>query len=933
MLGYTRDELVGMTVEAVTHPDDLDADVELARRLFSGELPSYVIEKRYLRADGSEMLGRLNASVLRNPTGEVVQSVATVEDVTETVRARQLLADREQRLQLALEAAQVVTWSLDISTGTVEVSENFERAWGLAPGSFNGSYAAFADLVHPGDRAVVSVEDLLAPGQDDEFAHEFRIVNSSGAQRVIHSRGRVERDADGCAVRIVGAGLDVTQQRRAEAGRLAAEAIFRRTIDASNDAFIGVDREHRVTDWNAAAETIFGWTAEGAMGRDVVDLLFRGPDAPHVRQLLEQALAGDGGALRGRRELTARHRDGRVVTIDASTVVITVGDTPAVKMFVRDITERRALEEQLTRQALSDPHTGLPNRALLRDRLRSGIARLSRSNGTLAVCFIDLDRFKVVNDSLGHDAGDELLAVIAHRLRTIVRPGDTVARFGGDEFIVLAEGLHTPSEVAGLAERITGELGKPVKLGTHEVTPGASIGIAVTDDPQALAEHLIRDADLAMYRAKELGGSRFTMFDETMRLHAVARLDMEADLRRAIDMSELRVHYQPILDFDGTIVAVEALARWEHPIRGLIGPADFIPLAEETGLVVPVGAAVLREACARVAHWRAAIAPSLRVSVNLSSRQLAEPGIVEFVEQTMIETGLEPDALCLEITETSLTADAPTTAARLADLRGLGVRLAIDDFGTGYSSLLYLRRFPVQLLKLDRFFVAGVCDERDDNEILRAIIGLAHALGMRAVAEGVESREQLDALAVLGCDFVQGFYWSPPVPSTTMDDILSGERSLVAGQTTSTLLPSGAPGAPDQPRRATPALAVLVVDDSPGDRSLLRAGLGESSTLRIVDEVEDADAAVDAAARHQPDVILLDLALPRRDGLDAIADLRAAAPQAKIVVLSGFVSEGVREIALKAGAAACIDKTISAEGLATELAALAASPLRMSPNR
>jgi diguanylate cyclase (GGDEF)-like protein len=449
------------------------------------------------------------------------------------------------------------------------------------------------------------------------------------------------------------------------------------------------------------------------------------------------------------------------VEIDLTDAALAAG---AFEDFSRDSSTRKVVAA-LLEHALTDQLTGLPNRTLLWDRLALGLARLARSRSSLAVLFIDLDRFKVVNDSLGHTAGDALLRGVARRLGEVTRPEDTFARFGGDEFVVMFEDV-AEGEATEAATRLLGALETPLTVKGRQVQTSISIGIVLTDDPQQSPETLLRDADAAMYRAKERGGGRAVLFDDRMRTQAVARLDLEGALRRAVDRDEFFVEFQPVVDIPSRrIVSVEALVRWEHPTRGLVPPCQFIPLAEETGLIVPIGAWVLQTACQQLAQWDADGLPGLDLAVNLSGHQLGDPRLVETVARSLHETGIEPSRLCLEITESVLMRDAAAAAATLHRLHDLGVRLAVDDFGTGYSSLLYLRRFPVQVLKLDQTFVSGIVSNPEDATIVRATIELAHALGLEALAEGVERSDQLDLLEGMGCDLGQGFLWSKPVPA------------------------------------------------------------------------------------------------------------------------------------------------------------------------
>ncbi|MEN3359712.1 MAG: hypothetical protein V7637_3694 [Mycobacteriales bacterium] len=434
------------------------------------------------------------------------------------------------------------------------------------------------------------------------------------------------------------------------------------------------------------------------------------------------------------------------------------------------VAQTEIVTHRLSAQATQDPLTGLPNRALALDRLQQALLRSQRSGIQMAVLFVDLDRFKLINDSRGHEAGDEVLRAVSERLAGMARDTDTVARLAGDEFVVISEGLTVGTEAVRLAERIVAALSAPIPIrsgGEREVSVGASVGIAITSGDTALEpEDLLRDADVAMYRAKERGRGRVEVFDDALRVAVQRRMETQQDLRQAIGGGQLRVFYQPIVDTRaGLLVGVEALVRWQHPSAGLLGAGEFLDVAEETGLIIPLGAAVLAEACRQSAAWRAGRpgCERLHVAVNVSSAQFGHPSFVPTVAAVLADSGLTPDALWLEITETSIMADAAVVGSTLTAIRALGVHLAIDDFGTGYSSLAYLRRFPVEMLKIDRSFVAGLGQDREDEAIVAMIVSLARTLDLAIVAEGVETAEQLELLRRLGCETVQGYYFGRPV--------------------------------------------------------------------------------------------------------------------------------------------------------------------------
>jgi diguanylate cyclase (GGDEF)-like protein len=513
---------------------------------------------------------------------------------------------------------------------------------------------------------------------------------------------------------------------------------------------------------NRLWRTTLGLAPGDVLGSEPADHL---PPACATRHLAHYARA----AREGRSVRFEEHtRDGeRLLSYQVSPVHGEDGYCSHLVVVARDETEHRAAEAKLHYQSRHDALTGLANRVLLVERLRDALHHGERTRTGVALIFLDIDHFKVVNDSLGHEAGDQLLVSAAHRIERVLRFGDTLARFGGDELAVVCSDVQEVRDAQFVAQRIAAVFDEPFMLDDSEVFVSVSVGIAVSDGAHDTPERMMRDADVAMFTAKALGRSRIEVFDDAMRARAVERLEVERSLRRALLRDELRVHYQPLVSFDcSEVTGFEALLRWQHPERGLLGPADFLPIAEETGLIVPIGAWVLRAVCFQAAAW-AADAPEgheMRVAVNLSARQLAHPDLVATVAEALAQSGLPPHLLVLEITESVLMTDRELAVTILHALRSLGVRLSIDDFGTGQSSLGYLKTLPVDSLKIDRSFVDGLGTDPDDSAIVEAVVHMGHALGLTVTAEGIETPAQLSELRALGCDLGQGFYFARPQP-------------------------------------------------------------------------------------------------------------------------------------------------------------------------
>ncbi|MFP5319367.1 MAG: putative bifunctional diguanylate cyclase/phosphodiesterase [Acidimicrobiia bacterium] len=567
------------------------------------------------------------------------------------------------------------------------------------------------------------------------------------------------------------------ERSRVSAALHHAEARYRALADGSGDAVVVLDARGLVRSCNAATERLFAHPPKDLVGRPL-GVLLAGAEPSGLAECRSRAVAGvraDG--LEFPAELTLRGWQ-------------TAEGEQAYVAVLRDVSERheaeqarRAFEHQLAQRVLHDPLTSLPNRALLHDRLEHAVARSRRRGSHVAVISVDIDRFKSVNDSYGHQVGDQLLVAVAARLNGALRSDDTLARIGGDEFAVLCEEVGDADEALAHARRVAEALQGPFPVGGRDVPVGASVGVALSSPATTDPGQLLRDAEAAVGQGRQRGRVWPALYEESMRADASERLSVERDLRLAIRDGQLQLHYQPIVDLESfAIRGVEALVRWEHPTRGLVPPLDFIPLAEESGLIVPLGRWVLETACLQGAAWQRGAHRSepVRVSVNVSARQFQHPGWTDDVAHALLLSGLDPACLVLEITESSLMEDTATTMARLAELRALGVSIAIDDFGTGYSSLGYLRQFPVDVLKVDKSFIDGVAEGPHDSALARAVIKLAATLGLDAVAEGVSSRKQMAALRRLRCRYAQGYYFSRPLPLEAVNALLA--RRVLVGE-------------------------------------------------------------------------------------------------------------------------------------------------------
>jgi diguanylate cyclase (GGDEF)-like protein/PAS domain S-box-containing protein len=577
--------------------------------------------------------------------------------------------------------------------------------------------------------------------------------------------------------------LDITKRKEAEEALRRSEA---RLAESQRIAHLGTWEWDLVTGeiwWSEETYRIYGFdSGEGINLREKVEEAFFPEDLPHYRRKIEEALFGEAEGYH--HEHRIRRHDGGVRWVHGQAEVVRGEREEPLRIIgtVHDITEYKALQERLQYQAFHDPLTNLPNRRLFVDRLKVALGRTSRrKEHKVAILYMDLDDFKIVNDSLGHEVGDQLLVAVGQRLEGCLRAGDFAARLGGDEFTLLLEEISDAGDAEEIAERIIRELRAPLAIEGHLIFATTSIGIALSDAVGGGSGDLLRAADIALYRAKGKTKACYEVFDRSKDAYALERLALENGLRKAIERDELKVYYQPVYSLEtAQIAGMEALLRWEHPERGMLSPAEFIPLAEETGFIVPIGRWVLEEACRQAREWQDGCTsdPPI-VGVNLSLRQFQHPGLVEDMGRILRDTGLDPGSLALEITESVAMHDESSTIATLEELKSLGVWLVIDDFGTGNSSLSYLTsRFKMDHLKIDGSFVRKFVGDSDDSAIVPGLIDFAHAVSLRVIAEGVETAVQLQRLKEMGCEFVQGNYIAKPLAPAVASELLLAGKAL-----------------------------------------------------------------------------------------------------------------------------------------------------------
>ncbi len=723
----------------------------------------------------SELSRQLSHGLCRAAASDIV--VGPIADELLVHKVGQMLQAAGERQELALCRARLAhtqrisglgNWEWHPETSRLWWSAEIFRIFGLDTGRLEPDYSVFISLLHPDDRATVDATVRNAMAHRQVLSFECRIIRPDGRLRFIHGQGEPASLGAGRPTVMFGTLQDITERReRGNRLRLLKEAVECLPIGIT---IAGSDG--RIVYTNPAEAQIHGFSVEELMQREACALAPPRLRTPMKLQKLEQI-----GLWR--RETTNVRKNGEEFPVQLSSIAVrnAAGDFLGVITACEDITERKAAEQRIEQLAYSDMLTGLPNRWMFQDRLSKALAAAERDGRQVGVMFLDLDHFKDVNDTLGHDFGDRLLQAVAQRLAVSTREADSLARLGGDEFVVILTNPAGLEGVAAAAERIQTAFRQPFELEGRQIYSSASIGIALYPDDGKDVASLLQSADMAMYHAKGQGRQSYHFFSSEIHRSVRRKVALENALRRALERQEFHLVFQPQWDLPSNkLVGLEALIRWDSVEFGSIPPASFIPLAENAGLIHPLGEWVLRSACAQAAAWLAAGLALPRLAVNISGHQLKAPGFPDLVDAILRETGLSPERLELEFTESVLMEEAARTTAILQALKGRGIRLSIDDFGTGYSSLSYLRHFPIDRIKIDRSFVADLASNPEGGAIVEAVIAMGRSLRMRVLAEGVESRDQLDFLALRGCDEAQGFFFAKPLPAAELEAILGGRE-------------------------------------------------------------------------------------------------------------------------------------------------------------
>jgi diguanylate cyclase (GGDEF)-like protein/PAS domain S-box-containing protein len=754
------------------HPDDRQRFLDSGARALGGQAAP--VEVRVVLPDGAERVFYSRGEVTFDESNRPVRMFGTLQDITERKAFQAALSLTDLRYREAQRIARIGNWEWDIVTNKSWWSDELYRIFEADPATYEASFENFMRIVHPDDHRLVEHDrNNIAPESDAYRPTEVRLKFADGREKVIEQIIKVRMGERGQPVAVVGTVHDVTERRALERQLRESESRYASTVELAAVGIAHVDHGGRLIWTNGKLREMLGFSVEELQGLTIRDLSHK--DDVHVTDTDRARLhAGEISSLKAEKRYL--RRDGTVIWVRITSALrrSPEGQPLYDVSVVEDITDRKRAEDRVQFLATHDELTGLPNRAVFTELLDHAIQSAHRHNRQCALLFIDLDRFKIVNDSLGHEAGDRLLERMAIRLGGCMRQSDVLARLGGDEFVVLLEQLTDPTEASDVARKMLSSVLAPVEIMGHECRVTASIGIAIYPADARDSQTLMKNADMAMYLAKEEGKNNFQFYSTHSSPMSVERLVLETHLSRALERNEFTVQYQPKVDMrTGEIKGAEALLRWWNPELGTVSPTQFIPVAEDSGLIVAIGKWVLKTACEQSVAWQKRGLRPIVMSVNMSPRQFKDPALLDDIAEVLVETGVRPDLLELEITESMIMHNVELAAMKTEAIRKLGVRLAIDDFGTGYSSLSQLKRFPIDTLKVDRSFVRDITTNAEDRAITETIIALGKALGVTVVAEGVETVEQRDFLRDNACDEMQGFYFSRPCHPDAIAELLA----------------------------------------------------------------------------------------------------------------------------------------------------------------
>ncbi|OGB34714.1 MAG: hypothetical protein A3F78_00440 [Burkholderiales bacterium RIFCSPLOWO2_12_FULL_61_40] len=863
--GYSREELLGQPCGKLlhgkaTHPDTvqrIQAAID-ARLPFYGEILNY-------RKDGTPFWNDLSITPIFDEYGDVQEFFAVQRDITSQKEAELELHKSKETLDLVLKSSNDGIWDWNVMDDTIERSLSWCQILGHTTQGLAANRAAWLALMHPDDleRASQQMNSFLA-GEQDRYSMELRMRHKDGHYVSVLTRGYIVRDAQGRAVRVCGTTSDLTAQKEADAKLSLSAAVFQQ----SREGITMTDAQRNIIMVNKAFTDITGYTEAEVLGKNP-RLLTSGR---HNRDFYRAMWGAIGTQGHWEGEIWNRRKDGTIYP-EWLAVAAMRNEKNEVTHYIgsfSDLSDAKAAEGRIQHLSHFDTLTGLPNRALLKDRTEHGISMAQRAGEPLTMMLVGIDHLRSVNDSLGHHIGDGLLVEMAQRLSDAVREQDTVARLGGKEFVLV---LPETSGDGGahLATELLWKLAQPFSLEGHELTLTATIGIASYPDNGSDFDTLLKSVEIAMHRAQSLGRDTFQFYNEAMHQQVVARDQMVKALRNAASLDQLHVAYQPQVDLQtGRIGGMEALLRWTHPELGVVPPIQFIPVAEESGLIKGLGEWVLRQACRDIRAWLDKGMQVPHVAVNVSPMQFHDDDLIVQVKQALADFRIDPSQLYLEVTESSLMDDVARSETMLKDLKDLGIKLALDDFGTGYSSLSYLKRFPFDKVKIDQSFVRDVTTNQSDNVIVQVIISMAHGLGLKVVAEGVETQAQCEIMRTSVCDEIQGYFFSKPINAQSMEALLNEGRQLPT----------------ELLRFRKPQRTLLLVDDEPNVLAALKRLFRRDGYTIIT--ANSGPEGLEALAQHKVDVIMSDQRMPGMTGVQFLRAAKLSHPDTIRIVLSGF---------------------------------------------